>query len=389
MLSVDVSNYKGREQAFVKHYLLLKYLPELAYKVGRIWDAIAYVDAFSGPWKSKDPHLSDTSFGIAIDTLRHSQLGMSEKGMPFSAAAILVESDKGTYSKLKPYAQSKNIPGFLVCSINDEFVNAIPEINDTISHVGSNPFKFVLLDPTGWADIPMASIAPFLNSRSCEVLVNLMTQDIIRFLNQDTRAASYNNLFGRPGVLEALRVAAGDEKVDLAVKEYCKSLKLLCKFKYASSAVILEPAARSIKYFLVYATNHYKGIEVFKRAEMQASRIQEELRKQKQIDKTQQPGFQFDTEPQMSSYALGLHSKYSGRARRKLIEKLRRSRSNTIQYRDLFCETMAFPLVTPDDLTGWLEQLRPAIEIQVGEGHRTLSLSHPCFIEIKDRAALL
>jgi hypothetical protein len=35
MPKADLSHYQGREEAYVKHYLLEKYLPDWAYKVGR------------------------------------------------------------------------------------------------------------------------------------------------------------------------------------------------------------------------------------------------------------------------------------------------------------------------------------------------------------------
>ena len=37
MPKVDLSHYKKREQAYVKHCLLEEYLPEWAYKVGTTW----------------------------------------------------------------------------------------------------------------------------------------------------------------------------------------------------------------------------------------------------------------------------------------------------------------------------------------------------------------
>src|SRR4030095_13393733 len=97
-----------------------------------------------------------------------------------------------------------------------------------------NPFRFVFLDPEGWADIPMSALQPFLRDRSCEVLINLMTRHIIRFLDQPDREESYKNLFGRADVLERLRAASKDERTDQAVREYCRSLRQLCDFSYVS-----------------------------------------------------------------------------------------------------------------------------------------------------------
>jgi hypothetical protein len=54
MPKVDLSNYEGREQAYVKHYLLEKYLSRWGYKTGSKWDPLVFVDGFAGPWGSKD-----------------------------------------------------------------------------------------------------------------------------------------------------------------------------------------------------------------------------------------------------------------------------------------------------------------------------------------------
>ena len=80
MPKVNLVDYAGREQAYVKHRLLAEYLPPLAYKVGSAWDSIVYVDAFSGPWNTNRADLADFSFAVAIDTLRNAQAGLREKG---------------------------------------------------------------------------------------------------------------------------------------------------------------------------------------------------------------------------------------------------------------------------------------------------------------------
>ena len=91
MPKVELADYAGREQAYVKHRLLAEYLSPLAYKVGSAWDSIVYVDAFSGPWQTNRPDLADTSFAIAIERLRNAQLGLSERGKNRKIVCILIE----------------------------------------------------------------------------------------------------------------------------------------------------------------------------------------------------------------------------------------------------------------------------------------------------------
>ncbi|MGZ8370645.1 MAG: hypothetical protein ACXWVH_06275, partial [Caulobacteraceae bacterium] len=64
--------YIGREQTLAKHFILKRYLQELAFKVLHHWN-LTYVDGFSGPWKVETEDFSDTSFMIAIKVLKDDQ----------------------------------------------------------------------------------------------------------------------------------------------------------------------------------------------------------------------------------------------------------------------------------------------------------------------------
>jgi three-Cys-motif partner protein len=77
MPKLDLSNYEGgREHAYVKHYLLEKYLSRWGYKIGSTWDTLVFIDGFAGPWGAKDEEFSDASFGIAIKALNDAVNGL-------------------------------------------------------------------------------------------------------------------------------------------------------------------------------------------------------------------------------------------------------------------------------------------------------------------------
>ncbi len=192
-------------------------------------------------------------------------------------------------------------------------------------------------------------------------------RDIKRFLGEEDRAESYRRLFGRPGVLEKLQKTPPEEQAEQAVLEYSLSLKELCGFKYVSAAVILEPDKESIRYFLVYGTKHPRGVEVFKASEIKAAKIQDDLRHQVHVKKTRQPALMFDPNPPKSPKAYALQLRYSERARNRVRAVLSANTSPTgVEYSELFCEAMFFPLVTPNDLVGWLKQLGSNIRITLG-----------------------
>ena len=376
MPKVDLANYKTRRQAFIKHCLIEEYLPEWAYKVGSRWDGLAYVDGFAGPWQTTDAEYSDSSFGVAIEALRECQIGLHARGRNLNIESILVDEDREAFDQLKKFANAQTRPGFAVHALHGRFEEQIEVVDAIIKANTRNAFRFVFLDPKGWADIPMKRLQPFLRSRSCEVLINLMTRHILRFLDEPDRADSYNNLFGRKGVLEKLRnVYSRNEpphaRAEHAVREYGLSLRILCGYKYVSSAVILEPEEESIRYFLVYATNHPKGVEVFKTAETKAASIQDAVRYDTRIGKTHQPNLLFDPVPPSSKISAKLRQFYSDRAQRRVREILCSKRpSSDVSYSDLFCEAMAFPLVTPKDLIGWLRALEPAIKVNMSGSSR-------------------
>ena len=112
MRKVDLADYAGREQAYIKHRLLAEYLPPLAYKVGSTWDSIVYIDAFSGPWQTSRGDYGDSSFGVAITTLREAQQGLREQGKNRRIDCILVEDNKSAFAELQTFAAKHNTPDF-------------------------------------------------------------------------------------------------------------------------------------------------------------------------------------------------------------------------------------------------------------------------------------
>jgi three-Cys-motif partner protein len=385
MPKVDLTNYTNREQAYIKHCLLEEYLPEWAYKVGSAWNELVYVDGFAGPWQATHADLTDTSFGVAIQALHQCQTGLRGRGRELKIESILVDQDKNAFSQLKSFAELQSHPGFGVHALHGRFIEMIGDIETIIKKNTRNSFRFIFLDPKGWADIPMRGMRLFLRNRSCEVLITLMTRHIIRFLDEPDRADSYNNLFGRSEVLEKLRSSVirnepSHARAERAVREYGLSLRLLCGFRYVSSAVILEPNEESIRYFLVYATNHPRGVEVFKNAETKAASVQDAVRYDTRLRRTLQPDFLFDDAPPSSKISLQLREFYLGNARRRVLELLSTiPPQSKVPYEKLFCEAMAFPLVTPNDLVGWLTALEPHIKLSF-----TKSLRRRKFIPMED-----
>lgn len=177
--------YVDREQTRAKHFILEHYLQELAFKVlqGGL-NELAYIDGFSGPWKSRAADHSDTSFMIAIRVLEDVQKRIMElRGQRKVVRCFFVEEDATAYAKLAAAVAPHHDPdnGFIIETRQGRFQDFIP---DTLRFIG-RAFPLIFIDPTGWTGYPFEVIRPLLKRRPSEVLINFMFDHINRFAASD------------------------------------------------------------------------------------------------------------------------------------------------------------------------------------------------------------
>src|SRR4051794_26590696 len=105
-LSASAQLYEGREQSQVKHFILQRYLCDFAHKVGFGWEAITYVDCFSGPWNVQSADLSDSSFAIALNELRKARATLEEHRRKLRIRCFFLEKKREAYAHLERFARS-------------------------------------------------------------------------------------------------------------------------------------------------------------------------------------------------------------------------------------------------------------------------------------------
>jgi len=247
-----VTHYEGREQTYLKHLVLERYLERVAYNIASFRSEIVYVDPFSGPWKSGSHDHSDTSFMIAIETLRKVREGLTK---PFGFRCFFVESEN-----------CENLQR-AVAAVDDVQIETRrgtfeEHIGDIVSFVG-RAFSFVFVDPTGWTGFGMQAIQPILKLRG-EVLINFMFDYINRFFEHDDAytTAQMDALFGGGdwhGEFERL-LASGLLREEAIIELYKGRLKRAGAFEHVKSIRILKPDSDRAYFHLVFATRHAKGI---------------------------------------------------------------------------------------------------------------------------------
>jgi len=362
----DPSLYVGREQTYVKHFFLERYLERVAYNIYSFQNDFVYVDGFSGPWKSAAENYKDTSFNLALDQLRAVRKGQKERrGKDVTFRCLFVEKDPRAFAELKTTVAS--IDDVPIELINGKFED---HIADAVKFVGHS-FSLIFIDPTGWTGYPLQKITPLLKLRG-EVLINFMSDHINRFID-DPRpniAQQFDDLFGAAW-FDDWKVLhdSGMTREAAAIKVYTERLKMAGGYAHVTSTRILKPKSDRTYFYLIYATRHRKGIEEFRAIEQKAVDVQESLRNdvkyQAAVLRSGQPGL-FG-----AAIANGAVATYEDerkiqleQAHAKLLELLR-ARSDGLSFGDLIGPVMETPLTWKSDLNGWIKELKEQGKIEV------------------------
>lgn len=350
--------YTGREQTFVKHFILRNYLERFAIIVGYHWTTLTYVDCFSGPWKVKSEQLEDSSFSIALKQLRKAREVHRELGRTLSLRCFFLEKTPSAYKRLKHFTET--IDDVVIDTKNKKLENAVQDILNFVQEGGPNSFPFIFIDPTGWSGFAMETITPLLQLNPAEVLINFMTEHIRRFIEspQKQTQESFVKLFGSSQFKDKLTGLEEKDREDALVTAYSESVKRVGAFAYTSSAIVLHPTKDRTHFHLIYATRDPKGIEVFKDAEKKAMPVMEKTRDEAQKrgreERTGQTELAFSgtATQDPSVYFQSLRERYTSRARAAVLGLIQSKRH--LPYDKAWSAAMTFPLIWESDLKDWL-----------------------------------
>ena len=175
----NIDYYQGREQSFIKHLFLQKYLENAAYKLfqGRS-PVFNFVDAFAGPWRNADSEsLSDTSFALALATLDNVRRILAKLGHPnFKIRFRFCERNPDSVAKLQAFAAGKT--EFDIKVFSGAFEDNLEGIRAACSDIRDS-FTFTFIDPTGW-NVDSGPIFSLLKDLRGEVLFNFMSEHVNR-----------------------------------------------------------------------------------------------------------------------------------------------------------------------------------------------------------------
>lgn len=276
-MAVDFANYEGREQAFVKHSFLDKYLPALIGKVcspQSRYSEFTYVDGFAGPWKSvAGATFEDTSFGIALGHMTAQRLLYLGKGRDIKMRAFLVETDADSFLQLKQAAE--RFPKIEVVALNGMMEDHVAKI---ASLIPPTAFSFTLIDPKGFPEI--SAMMPLLKRQNAEALVNFMFDFANRFAGTELipKLEAWLSGSGNQDWRTRIEGLAGARREDILVELAVEALRATSGYTFAPVITVDKVLHDRPLYKLIFLSRHQKGLEVFRSSESEALATQAEVR---------------------------------------------------------------------------------------------------------------
>lgn len=346
-------DYRNREQTYLKHFFLERYLEKVAFHIGYTHRSFVYVDCFSGPWQSADEDLADTSIRIALDKLNYVHQGLAETGRQVDIQAIFIEKNPSSFSELSEALQvhSHSIQS---TALHGTFEENIPSILQRVEE----RFAFFFIDPKGWTGFAMDKIGPILRHKPGEVMVNFMYDFINRFINYP-EAPNEQSLDRFFGCMDWRDIRNASDREAASVRKYSEGLRAVGAYPYLTSTRILKPLADRAYFHLVYATRSPKGILEFRRVEEKAFNEQDAVREAAQRSNRERRSGQrellFTAKDDFVADSHMERAKCLEEARARVFALLK---EGPMEFEQLQASILQIPLVWPKELNSILLEAR-------------------------------
>lgn len=259
----QIEHYGKREQSYIKHIFLNKYLEAAAYKLlqpRRGASVFNFVDAFAGPWRVSDSDdFSDASFSQALTTLEAVRRQLTKMGRAgLRVRYRFCERNPESFVKLRQFAAKRQ--EFDIQVFQGSFEDNINQIAATCR----DGFTFTFIDPTGW-NIRSGKVFSFLKDLNGEFLFNFMAEEINRHAGWEGVSESVGRFLADPAWKQEFIDLPDDWSNERKILNLLKKkMKEASVATYLPEMEILRPRDHRVKMRLLLGTHHVLGVEVFR-----------------------------------------------------------------------------------------------------------------------------
>ena len=254
-----LEKWEYREHTKVKHILLEKYLAAWILILGKYNPRICYFDGFAGRGEYIDGTLGSPLIALKIADKLSGYFG--------KLICFFIEKDEDNFENLKEILKREE-PNFknwqkIEAEIkNDEFANVIDGIFNNMKKGYTLVPSFFFIDPFGFSGIPFPIIIRILSNPKTEVFFTFMVRDIARFTRLPELEETFNSLFGTDKLQSILSSSQKPEGALITL--YREQLHEVAKVKYSWAFRVCTSEKMQTLYYLVHATNSFKGHSIMK-----------------------------------------------------------------------------------------------------------------------------
>lgn len=261
MSNINTTMWSLEPHTLAKHEILKRYLKAWFPIMSKHNPRLVYIDAFAGPGKYENGE--DGSPLIAIYVAKEHCLQLAKE-----LIFMFIEKDINRLQHLENTIDNSELPSNFKINLYQN--NADKIISDILDDLEKQNFNlaptFLFIDPFGYSEIPLETVARFMRNKKCEVLINFMYSSIKRWIHvKDSRTKYFDCLFGTDKWREVRAIAKPKEKEIFLINLYKQQLEHRCNIEFVRYFKMINKANQT-QYALFYGTNHIKGLEVMKDA---------------------------------------------------------------------------------------------------------------------------
>lgn len=263
--------WKAEPHTIAKITILETYLHAWFQIMGRSMAGkdVLYIDGFAGPGE-----YTNYKKGSPLAALNAAKASLTLTGRQWKAGdihCIFVESDESRFNHLKQVIDGlENHKRIKIHLLPTTFTDGLLQLKEKLPFVFNESCPlFGFIDPFGAKGVPFSAVQELLKSPCSEVLLNFDADGIARIYRAAEDANSdalLSEIFGDNNWKSALvGIHAFDEQCLQILNLYKQNLRRLPNIRY-DFAFEMRSKTGSLNYYLVFASQHYLGLEKMKEA---------------------------------------------------------------------------------------------------------------------------
>lgn len=274
--------WEFKEHTLFKLTLLEKYMRGWIFHLSRANKKIIYFDGFAG--RGRDVTGKEGSPLVVIKLAKKYTylfdeficINVEKNNNNFSNLVAEITKEYGKDPQVlilnnttNPKGQNKKIR---ICNFEGEFIDVVGKILENVK--GKLAPSFFFIDPFGFKGVPLCMIKQIFENKKIEIFFNFMYDEINRFLTSKAHENCLTELFDTEEWKRINKDYSGMEKEKRLVELYRKQLQEKVGFEFTWPFRVCIPGEERTKYYLIHATNHFKGFKLIKDITYNAGSVQ-------------------------------------------------------------------------------------------------------------------